>query len=141
MRSDCTINTVVSTITFLVGLFWVIPLISDAADAAKLPPPADRSGVTYTADIQPLFENTCTKCHGEEKQKAKLRLDSLEAVLKGAGDEKVIIPGDSANSKLVLAIAHATKDEDEWMPPPEKGEQLTAEQVSLVRAWIDQGAK
>jgi len=114
---------------------------SQAAETAKLPPPADRQNVTYATDIQPLFERSCTKCHGEEKQKAKLRLDTLENVLKGAKDEKVVIPGKSAESPLVLSAAHATKDEDHWMPPPEKAQRLSAEEVGLVRAWIDQGAK
>ena len=109
--------------------------------APELPPPAGKPGITYEQDIKPLFARSCTKCHGEEKQKAKLRLDSRQAVLDGAGDEKVIRRGDSAGSKLVRVVSKATEAEDEWMPPPGKAKELTAEEIGLVRAWIDQGAK
>ena len=112
-------------------------------DTSKLPPPSDKKGVTYAADIKPIFEKSCVKCHGPEKQKAKLRLDTLEAALKGGEDGKVIEPGDSANSMLVHNVAHIG-DEDMFMPPPENKDKippLTKEQVSLIRAWIDQGAK
>ena len=84
-------------------------------DPAKLPPPATQKGVTYAKDIRPLFEATCFRCHGEEKQKGGLRLDSLEAVLKGGEDGKVVIPGDSAKSFLVIATSRL--DEEFEMPP------------------------
>lgn len=112
-------------------------------DASKLPPVADKQGVTYAGDIKPIFEKSCIKCHGPEKQKGKLRLDSLESALKGGEDGKVIEPGKSAESILVANIAHVG-DEDEYMPPPDNKDKippLTKEQVGLIRAWIDQGAK
>ena len=111
-------------------------------DTSKLPPAAQVAGVTYGKDIKPIFEKSCTKCHGAEKQKGKLRLDSLEAALKG-GEDKVVIPGDSAGSILVHNVAHVG-DEDDYMPPPDNKDKippLTREQIGLIRAWIDQGAK
>ena len=113
-----------------------------AVDTSKLPPASDKQGVTYTTDIKPIFDKSCIKCHGSEKQKGKLRLDSLQAALKG-GEDKVIEPGKSADSILVHNIAHIG-DEDDFMPPPDnkdKIQPLTKEQIGLVRAWIDQGAK
>src|ERR1051326_5723543 len=59
-------------------------------DTSKLPPPASRQGVTYAADIKPILEKSCFGCHGPQKQKGKLRLDSLEAALKGSENGKVI---------------------------------------------------
>lgn len=112
-----------------------------AADTAQLPPPSNQAGVTYAKDIQPLFERSCTKCHGEEKQKAKLQLDTLEHVLAGSKDKKVVLPGKSAQSLVVLAVAHATEEEDHWMPPADKAEPFSKEEIGLLRAWIDQGAK
>ena len=99
--------------------------------------------MTYAADIKPIFDKACISCHGPEKQKAKLRLDSLEAALKGGADGKVIEPGKSADSVLVHNVAHVG-DEEMFMPPPDNKDKippLTKEQVGLVRAWIDQGAK
>src|SRR4029434_5845169 len=46
-------------------------------DTSKLPPASDQKGVTYAKDIKAIFEKSCVKCHGAEKPKAKLRLDSL----------------------------------------------------------------
>ncbi len=112
-------------------------------DPRKLPPPAARTDVTYAADIAPILERSCVKCHGVEKPKGKLRLDSLAGVLKGGEDGKVILPGDSAGSMLVHNIAHAG-DPDDFMPPPKNKAgigPLTPEQIGLIRAWIDQGAK
>jgi hypothetical protein len=114
-----------------------------AVDVSKIPPASDKSGVTYAAEIKPIFEKSCIKCHGPEKQKGKLRLDSLAATLKGGEDGKVIEVGDSAKSMLVQNVAHVG-DEDMFMPPPDnkdKIQPLTKEQIGLIRAWIDQGAK
>mgnify|MGYP000926719551 CR=1 len=110
-----------------------------AVDLSKLPPPAKTAGVTFDKDIKPLFEKSCVKCHGAEKQKGKLRLDTLEATLKGGENGELVIKGDSLKSALTLSVSRL--DEDTAMPPDGKGEPLTADQVGLVRAWIDQGAK
>jgi hypothetical protein len=115
-----------------------------ATIAADLPPASAKTGVTYAADIKPIFDASCVKCHSGDKPKARLKLDSREGALKGGSDGKVIIAGDSANSLLVKCIAHATSDKDLWMPPPQNKANigpLTAEQIGLIRAWIDQGAK
>lgn len=115
-----------------------VALAADA-DLSKLPPAASKKGVTFEKDIKPIFEKSCFKCHGPEKQKGKLRVDSREAALKGGEDGKVFEVGKSDKSVLVRLIARLKADEA--MPPEGKGEPLTKEQVGLVRAWIDQGAK
>ena len=112
-------------------------------DVSKLPPVSTRTGVTYATDIKAIFDHSCVKCHSGEKPKGKLRLDTLENVLKGGSDGKVIEPGNSAASVLVHNIAHVG-DEDDYMPPPNNKVgigPLTKDQISLVRAWIEQGAK
>jgi mono/diheme cytochrome c family protein len=112
-------------------------------DVSKLPPAADRKDVSYAADMKPIFDKSCVSCHGPEKSKAKLRLDSLAAALKGGEDGKVIEPGDSAGSVLIHNVAHLG-DPDDYMPPPKNKAgipPLTTEQIALIRAWIDQGAK
>ena len=107
--------------------------------SGELPPPSDKTGVIYEKDIKPILDKTCLRCHGEQKPKGKLRLDTLAGILKGGEDGKVIIPGKSEKSPLVQAVARVK--EDEAMPPEGKGKPLTKEQVGLIRAWIDQGAK
>jgi mono/diheme cytochrome c family protein len=112
-------------------------------DISKLPPASDQKDVTYAGTMKSLFDKSCVKCHGPEKPKAHLRMDSLEGILKGGEDGKVVKPGDSAGSMLVHNVAHLG-DEDDYMPPPKNKAgilPLTKEQIGLIRAWIDQGAK
>src|SRR5271154_5392743 len=112
------------------------------ADAAKLPPASTKTGVTFATDIKPIFDAACLNCHDSKKQKqaAKLSLDTLEGALKGDRDGKVITVGDSAKSDLVLSVAHVGNP-DTFMPKGKGAKKLTDEQIGLIRAWIDQGAK
>ena len=133
---------------FAIAIFALMGVSAAAfaadVDTSKLPPPSAKTGVTYATDIKPIFDATCIKCHGDQrKPNAKLRLDSLAGVMKGGEDGKVVEPGNSAKSMLVLNVAHLG-DEDDYMPPPKNKlglKQLTPEQIGLIRAWIDQGAK
>jgi len=137
-------NPIKITAVALVATFGLAAVASADDAAGKLPPASSKMGVTYATDIKPIFDNSCVKCHSGDKPKAHLKLDTLEGALKGSHDGKVVIPGDSAKSILVQAIAHATKDHDQWMPPLHNRANigpLTAEQIGLIRAWIDQGAK
>jgi hypothetical protein len=129
-----------------------------------------------------MFEASCVRCHGADRPRNGLELDKLETVLKGSRDHKVIVPGSSEKSPLVLAVARL--DARTAMPPaprqPRRGgpggtnqppanapgegkaaagggadqppgglrgpagpppKPLTSEQVGLIRAWVDQGAK
>ena len=132
--------------TVLIALSALALAISAPAadvDVSKLPPASTQKDVTFAKDIKPIFDKSCVKCHGAEKPKAKLRLDNLEGVLKGSADNKVIEPGNSAKSILVHNVAHLG-EEDYWMPPPDNKDKippLTKDQIGLIRAWIDQGAK
>ena len=153
----------------VVGLVASASPLLAALDLSKLPPAAKQDGVTYSKDIRPMFEASCLRCHGADRPKAGLRLDSVEAVLKGSKEGKVVVPGQSTKSSLVIAAARldpetamppkpkqrgsrgvgqptATKDggtnQPAGRPPgPPPAKPLTAEQVGLVRAWVDQGAK
>jgi len=182
------------TILLALTLLTAAPVFAAEVDLSKLPPAADKKGVTFDADIKPIFGASCVGCHGAQRPKAGLRLDSLEGVLKGGKDGKVLTVGDSAKSPLVIAVSRL--DPHSAMPPqrkrviangaveggkpadpngnppanppheehppaaeatppaggpggePRRGgmqgpppKPLTAEQVGLVRAWIDQGAK
>jgi hypothetical protein len=128
--------------TILLGLAAVAALAVQAADPdiTKLPAPAAKTGITFDKDIKSIFEKACFKCHGPEKQKAKLRVDSLEAVKKGGENGALFEAGKSEKSALVHSVARIL-EEDLNMPPEGKADPLTKDQVALVRAWIDQGAK
>jgi len=191
-------------LTILAGLAGAGPALAADIDWSKLPPAATAENVTFDKDIAPIFKDSCVRCHGAERPRAQLRLDTLEGVLKGTKQGPVLTAGDSAHSLLVKAVSRL--DPETAMPPkprnrrppggpmgtnapamqpppggppmgggPDGGDRprmggnegdrppggpmgtnapadrlrrlgpppkpLTPEQVGLVRAWIDQGAK
>lgn len=105
--------------------------------AAKLPAPAARQ-VDFATEVRPIFEQSCFRCHGPERPKSRFRLDNRASALEGGSHGTAIIPGDSARSALILYVARL--DPEMGMPPEGKGPPLTTEQISVLRAWIDQGA-
>ena len=111
-----------------------------AADA-KLPPAATKTGVTYATDIKPIFDASCVKCHdGTKKPRGGIALDTLGGILKGGKDGKILTAGDSTRGDLVMSVAHIG-DPQSFMPKGKGSKKLTDEQIGLIRAWIDQGAK
>ncbi len=110
-----------------------IPIL---AFAAELPPPAARD-VDFQKDIQPLFEAACVKCHAKAKDKGGLSLETRDSFLKGGDTGPAALVGDGGKSLIVELVAGM--DPDSIMP--KKGDRWTPEQVGLLRAWIDQGAK
>ena len=124
---------------FLVVVTAAASLSAADVDVSKLPAASTKTGLSFDKDIKPIFDKSCSKCHGAEKQKGKLRLDTLEATLKGGENGESVVKGNSAKSPLVHTIARL--DPDAAMPPDGKGDPLSKEQIGIVRAWIDQGAK
>ena len=92
----------------------------------------------YQNAIQPLFKNRCYSCHGSEKQKGKLRLDEAVYILKGGEDGHTIVKGKADESDLIKRILLPLNDEDH-MAPKEKP-QLTANEIALLKWWINNGA-
>ncbi len=102
----------------------------------KLPPPASR-GIDFSKDIKPIFDASCSKCHGRGKAKGGFRLDTRETFLKDADSGPVVEVGKSGESLLIDAVSGLDPD----LVMPQKGSRLTPGQVGLLRAWIDQGLK
>jgi mono/diheme cytochrome c family protein len=92
--------------------------------------------IDYLRQIKPIFASRCFACHGALKQEAGLRLDAAFEIRAGGDSGAAIVPGKNAESLLVAKIA-AT--DDSRMPP--EGEPLSAEQIALVKSWIDAGAE
>ncbi|MGV3755450.1 MAG: c-type cytochrome domain-containing protein, partial [Verrucomicrobiota bacterium] len=114
---------------------------AELGDVKKLPAPAKQK-VEFTKDIKPLLDKSCTECHSGEKPKGGFRTDTIENLTKGSGSDAAIIPGNSAKSPIVHYVADLIAESE--MPPTDKREKypaLTKDQIALLRAWIDQGAK
>ena len=93
----------------------------------------------YAQLVQPTLDAGCVKCHGPEKAKGNVRMDTIERLL-ASKDGSVVVPGQPATSKL-LKVTQLPRNDDEAMPPEGKGEPLTPDQLAVLTWWIEQGAK
>ena len=92
----------------------------------------------FKTHILPILQNNCVKCHGEEKQKDDLRLDTYEWVLKGGEHGAVVVAEDLIESSLFQRIT-LPADDDDIMPP--KDGPLSDNEIALIKNWIANGAK
>ena len=115
-----------------------LAILACGAAIAQSPalPAASARRIDFSADIEPILASKCQGCHGARQQLSGLRLDTKQGAMAGGYSGAVIKPGDSAGSRLIRLIAGM---EGKTVMPP-AGERLTAEQVGILRAWIDQGA-
>ena len=102
------------------------PLIADVQNA-----------FLYKDLVAPLLQAKCYNCHGEKKQKGKLRLDNIADLLKGGKDGKIIDTVTIEKSEILKRLL-LPKEDEHHMPPKEKG-QLTAAEINLLHFWIQNG--
>ncbi|MDA8989364.1 hypothetical protein N9H22_02740 [Opitutales bacterium] len=120
------------------------PNLAVAAKAGG--PPKAGEPIDFTNHVLPILEDRCLNCHNEPydkngrtiQPKAGLALNTYEMVMKGNLDNTVVTAGDVADSYLHEVL---TLDEDDDMFMPPKGGPLTAEQIDIIKRWIEEGAK
>lgn len=93
--------------------------------------------VDFVHDVQPILKEHCYRCHGPQKQEAALRLDHKPSALKGSDNGPVIVPGKSAESKIV----HALRGSNPKLQMPRKADPLPPAQIDLIERWINEGAQ
>jgi mono/diheme cytochrome c family protein len=96
---------------------------------------AEEGGAFFKKRISPLLKTHCVECHGPDKQKSHLRVDSLKALLEGGSAGPAVVPGDGGNSLLLTAVSY--EEADLQMPPDGK---LDESQIADLRRWIEMGA-
>ncbi len=111
-----------------------------------------RSEVSFSADVQPILNDRCLECHrgageGEGAIASNFSVVDYESVMRGTTFGPVVVPGSSISSSLYMVVAGKTAPEIR-MPPHHsealaegRGESLSAEELQILAAWIDQGAK
>ncbi len=109
-----------------------VSLVAVASAHAVMPP---EQVEFFEKKVRPVLAEQCYKCHGPEKQKADLRLDSREAVLKGADTGPVLVPGDPGKSSLIKSIRHEGDS-----PMPEKAPKMPDDQIQALTEWVKIGA-
>ncbi len=112
-------------------LLVVLSLISQSRQAA--------AKIDFNRDIKPILSNNCFTCHGPDKEerKAGLRLDTREGAIADLGGYAAVTPGQVSASELIKRVV--TENDDEVMPPLDKGKRLTAREVQLLKDWIAAG--
>jgi mono/diheme cytochrome c family protein len=118
----------------------VAPTPSSTPSATPIAAPVAHSGprLVWRDVVAPLLAARCESCHGSAKQKGKLRVDSIEALVAGGKGGPAIVPGNAAGGTLI-ARSHLPLEDDKHMPPT-KEPQLDDNQVALIAWWIGQGA-
>ncbi len=102
---------------------------------------AERTGFSpegiqfFESKIRPLLVNNCHECHGNEKHKGNLQLNSRKTILRGGDSGAAIVPGDPAKSLLIEAVKYTNSDLE--MPPKKK---LGKQAVADLEQWIRLGA-
>lgn len=91
----------------------------------------------FKTQVAPVFEAQCVSCHGEEKIKGNLRLDSKAGLLAGGKSGAAVVPGKPNDSKLYQVLL-MDPDNEGAMPPD--GPQLPTAQRDAIKAWIQDGA-
>lgn len=98
---------------------------------------ADDAVISYDEQIKPILHQHCFSCHGDDKQKSGLNLQSYETLLKGGSSGVAVVAGRSSQSQMYKAI---TDPDDEARMPPKKPP-LPKEQIALIQKWIDTGLR
>ncbi len=125
-RHTCFVNR------FIASIFALLPVTSGALAAGALPT-AEQTAF-FEKNVRPVLAESCFKCHGPEKQKNGLRLDSREALQKGGEDGPIITPENPDASVLIRALR---REGEHPMPPKEK---LPPGQAELLVQWVKMGA-
>src|SRR5437879_13703866 len=88
----------------------LLVMLSSAFGETKLPPSTNRK-IDFEKDVQPVLSQKCYSCHGEDAQQSGLRLDKRQNALRGGDYGPVIIPGNSAESKLIRRLVNGRSEE------------------------------
>ena len=94
--------------------------------------------VKFNRDVRPILSDKCFFCHGPDpkKREADLRLDERDPAV----EAKAFVPGQAEVSEMIQRIL--STDADDHMPPPEsKLGDLTADEIAILKRWIDEGAE
>jgi uncharacterized membrane protein len=100
--------------------------------------PRSNPAFFYGAHVEPIFVGHCYSCHGPDKQKGRLRLDSYDSLMRGGKDGVVVKAGNVKGSELFHRVTLSPSDDDAM--PPNGKRPLAANEIKLLELWIAAGA-
>jgi Planctomycete cytochrome C len=106
--------------------------------SGSTPLPRSNPAYFYGAHVEPIFITHCDSCHGPDKQKGRLRLDTYESLMRGGKDGLVIKAGNTKGSELLRRVSLSPSDDDAM--PPQGKRPLAANEIKLLELWIAAGA-
>ncbi len=115
----------------LLSVTLLLSLASGLVSARAITP---AEGEFFEKNVRPVLLESCIKCHGPEKQKAELRLDSRAALLKGSDLGPVVVPGKPEEGTFIKSIRHEGESK-----MPEKAEKLPDAQIAALTEWVRMG--
>lgn len=113
------------------------PLAAHAAPETGAAGQAPAGDVDFARDVMPILEKTCVECHGPDKVKARLRMDSVAGLQKGGKSGALFKAGDAENSLIMRRVLGL--DGEDQMPLDK--DPLTEAQIDVLRRWIAAGAQ
>lgn len=113
----------------------LLPLLLVNAAAARC------DDLSFLKDVRPILARNCFACHGPDDaaREADLRLDDVASATTAVDREPAIVPRDPEASGIIVRVL--SSDPDLKMPPPDSGHELTAEEIAVLRRWIELGAE
>jgi len=97
------------------------------------------SALVFEDLIQPIFEEKCESCHNKSKIKGDLLMSTVEGLKRGGESGAFLMAGSVSNSLFLQRIALPLL-EKEHMPPKGKN-QLSKDEVALLKWWVEEGAE
>ncbi|PWT79623.1 MAG: hypothetical protein C5B57_13640 [Blastocatellia bacterium] len=124
-------------VILVAAVAWVVWVPESSAQISSLSAPRSAANpVSYEQDVRPILAAKCFGCHGPQQQQSGLRLDLRQNALRGGDYGAVIVPGNAAESKLILRLMGTNAGLQ--MPPTGP---LAPEEIDVLRVWIDSGAE
>jgi WD40 repeat protein len=137
------LKTTVATAIAVVAVLLTI----DARVSADEPPglPVAQlsldSAVDFEKEILPVLKRNCLACHNQSAAEGDVILESPQTMAQAETDPPLLSRGEGASSQLFRVAAHRSEP---VMPPEENdvgAQNLSPEELALLRLWIDQGAR
>src|SRR5271166_5837441 len=112
----------------------ILAIVLSAATAARadgVPAP------DYATRVAPIFKKYCAGCHNDEDREGKFSVESYASLQRGTAHGPALLPGDAKGSRMVRLL----KSSEKPMMPPKDEPRPAADEISLIEAWIESGAR